>query len=107
MLGDIPVPRCVTAEHVRLAVKAVVVHAPEAWPAGPLCRADHTPYPCRLHRWGRRVLRTRGLTDPAVTELAARGQSAWVNEPAGRGRAARGNELAARGRAVRVPERRR
>ncbi|MGC5033188.1 hypothetical protein [Micromonospora sp. DT229] len=114
VLGDIPVPRYVTAEHVRLAVKAVVVHAPEAWPAGPLCRADRTPHPCRLHRWGRRVLRTRSLTDPAVAELTARGQAARTNPPAARRQAARTNPPAAHGqaartnaRAARVPERRR
>ncbi|WP_446216177.1 hypothetical protein [Micromonospora sp. IBHARD004] len=73
VLGELPTPRFVTVEDVRLAVRAVVVHAPEEWPAGPLCRSDRTPYPCLLHRWGRRVLRSRGLPDEVVDELVARG----------------------------------
>ncbi|MER6592060.1 hypothetical protein ABT214_09435 [Micromonospora purpureochromogenes] len=52
VLGELPMPPYVTGEHVRLAVRAVVVHSPESWPAGPMCRSDRTPYPCRLHRWG-------------------------------------------------------
>ncbi len=73
VLGELPVPWFVTAEDVRLAVRAVVVHVPEEWPTGPLCRSDRTPYPCLLHRWGRRVLRSRGLPDEVVDELVARG----------------------------------
>lgn len=41
-------------------------------PAGPQCRNDGAPYPCRLHRWGRRVLRLRGLSDHEVDDLVAR-----------------------------------
>ncbi|MEU5944570.1 hypothetical protein ABZ793_03305 [Micromonospora sp. NPDC047465] len=75
-LGELPVPWYVTAEDLKLAIRAVLVHAPESWPAGPVCRSDRTPYPCRLHRWGRRILRSRGLTDQAVDELVARGD--WL-----------------------------
>ncbi|MGN9890776.1 hypothetical protein [Micromonospora sp. L31] len=74
VLGELPMPPYVTGEHVRLAVRAVVVHSPESWPAGPVCRSDRTPYPCRLHRWGRRVLHSRGLSERAVDELAARAE---------------------------------
>ncbi|TDB73065.1 hypothetical protein [Micromonospora sp. KC721] len=48
--GELPMPRHVTGEHVRAAVRALVVHSPESWPTGQLCRSDHTPYPCRLLR---------------------------------------------------------
>jgi len=73
VLGELPVPWVVTVEDVRLAIRAVLVHTPEEWPTGPLCRSDRTPYPCLLHRWGRRVLRSRGLPDDVIDELAARG----------------------------------
>lgn len=75
VLGELPMPWVVTAQDVRLAIRAVLVHAPEDWPTGPLCRSDRTPYPCLLHRWGRRVLRSRGLTDEAIDELAARDEA--------------------------------
>lgn len=73
VLGEVPLPPYVTAEDVRFAVRAVVVHAAELWPAGPVCRNDGAPYPCRLHRWGRRVLRLRGLSDHEIDELVERG----------------------------------
>ncbi|WP_422771996.1 hypothetical protein ACN28C_02490 [Plantactinospora sp. WMMC1484] len=65
---ELPMPPYVTAEDVGFAVRAITVHAAEQWPAGLLCRNDHAPHPCRLHRWGRRVLAQRGLT---ATEMAA------------------------------------
>lgn len=74
VLGELPMPWPVTAQDVKLAVRAVRVHAPEHWPTGALCRSDRTPYPCLLHRWGRRLLRSRGLTDAAIDALAARGE---------------------------------
>ncbi|MEV5767894.1 hypothetical protein AB0L34_25435 [Micromonospora sp. NPDC052213] len=83
VLGELPVPWFVTAEDLELAIRAVLAHAPESWRAGPLCRSDRTPYPCRLHRWGRRVLRSRGLTEQAVDELVARGDR-LVRVPDGR-----------------------
>ncbi|MFC4107452.1 hypothetical protein [Micromonospora zhanjiangensis] len=71
--GEIPVPEFATPEDVQLAVKAVVVHAPEQWPAGPLCRNDGVPFPCRLHRWGRRVLLQHGLSERQVNALVDNG----------------------------------
>ncbi|MEV1286928.1 hypothetical protein [Micromonospora sp. NPDC049679] len=58
-----------TAEDERFAVLAVVVHAAEEWPAGPVCRNERVPHPCRLNRWGREVLRLRGLSDAQIDEL--------------------------------------
>ncbi|MFU8873104.1 hypothetical protein [Micromonospora sp. SL4-19] len=75
VLGELPMPWVVTVADVRLAIRAVLVHAPEEWPTGPLCRSDRTPYPCLLHRWGRRVLRSRGLADDVIDELATRGEA--------------------------------
>ncbi|MET7469628.1 hypothetical protein ACFYON_13495 [Micromonospora sp. NPDC005686] len=71
ILGDIPLPPYVTAEDVTFAIRAITVHAPEQWPEGPRCRNDRAPHPCRLHRWGRRVLDLRGLTDRQIHALVA------------------------------------
>ncbi|MEV4663258.1 hypothetical protein AB0J85_15075 [Micromonospora echinofusca] len=73
ILGEVPVPASLTPEDVRLAVRAVVVHAAEEWPAGPLCRNDGATYPCRLHRWGRRVLERHGLNERQVDALVRHG----------------------------------
>ncbi|MGC4894622.1 hypothetical protein [Micromonospora sp. DT31] len=73
ILGEVPVPAPLTPEDVRLAVRAVVVHAAEEWPAGPKCRNDGASFPCRLHRWGRRVLTTHGLNDRQVDALIRHG----------------------------------
>ncbi|MGC5020407.1 hypothetical protein [Micromonospora sp. DT47] len=73
VLGEVPVPAPLTPEDVRLAVRAVVVHAAEEWPNGPLCRNDGATYPCRLHRWGRRVLETHGLNERQINALIRHG----------------------------------
>ncbi|MGN9778773.1 hypothetical protein ACTMS0_23875 [Micromonospora sp. H33] len=73
VLGEVPVPVPLTPEDVRLAVRAVVVHGAEEWPSGPLCRNDGATYPCRLHRWGRRVLLTHGLNERQVDALVRHG----------------------------------
>ncbi len=75
VLGELPMPWIVTVEDIKLAIRAVLVHAPEQWPTGPLCRSDRTPYPCLLHRWGRQVLRSRGLPDDVIDKLATRGET--------------------------------
>ena len=62
-----------TPEDVRLAVRAVVVHTAEEWPNGPLCRNDGASYPCRLHRWGRRVLENHGLNERQIDALIRHG----------------------------------
>lgn len=71
VLGELPLPPYVTAEDVGFAIKALTVHAAEQWPDGPRCRNDRAPHPCRLHRWGRRVLDQRGLTDRQIQTLIA------------------------------------
>ncbi|WP_428961700.1 ribosomal eL19 family protein [Micromonospora fluostatini] len=73
MLGEVPVPAPLTPEDVRLAVRALVVHAAEEWPSGPLCRNDGASFPCRLHRWGRRVLETHGLNERQIDALIRHG----------------------------------
>ncbi|MEV0154553.1 hypothetical protein AB0H57_12540 [Micromonospora sp. NPDC050686] len=74
VLGELPLPWIVTPEDVQLALRVLLVHQLEQWPTGPLCRSDRTPYPCLLHRWARRVLDARGLTDDVVDALAGRGE---------------------------------
>ncbi|MEV1154439.1 hypothetical protein AB0J27_03390 [Micromonospora chokoriensis] len=71
-VDDLPLPPYVTTEDVVLALRAVTVHAPEQ-PNGDRCRKDEAAHPCRLHRWGRRVLEQRGLTDEQVQTLIAGG----------------------------------
>jgi hypothetical protein len=80
-LGELPVLTPIRAEHVLLAVRAVVVHGPQEWPAGALCRNDRAPYPCRLARWGRRVLVAAGIPAERVESLIAAGDpyaSPWA-----------------------------
>ncbi|SCE78275.1 hypothetical protein GA0070607_1512 [Micromonospora coriariae] len=71
ILGELPLPPYVTAEDITFAVKAITVHVSEQWPEGPRCRNDRASHPCRLHRWGRRVLDQRGLTDRQIRRLIA------------------------------------
>ncbi|MEV0156968.1 hypothetical protein AB0H57_25010 [Micromonospora sp. NPDC050686] len=73
VLREIPLPPYVTGEDVQFAVRAVVVHAPRRWSGGTVCRNDASPYPCRLHRWGRRVLALRGLPPAEIDALVERG----------------------------------
>ncbi|SCF46468.1 hypothetical protein [Micromonospora mirobrigensis] len=83
VLGELPLPWVVTVDDLKLALLALLVHAPEQWPTGPLCRADRTAYPCLLHRWARRVLHSRGLPDELVDGLAER-DGRLVGVPDGR-----------------------
>ncbi|MFG2060083.1 hypothetical protein ACGFIK_01505 [Micromonospora sp. NPDC048871] len=76
VLGDIPLPPYITAEDVTFALRAITVHAAQEWPDGPRCRNDRAPHPCRLHRWGRRVLTQRGLTDQQITTMLAEQEAA-------------------------------
>ncbi|MBM0255484.1 hypothetical protein [Micromonospora sp. 4G55] len=71
ILGELPLPPYVTAEGIGFAVKAVTVHVAEQWPDGLRCRNDRAPHPCQLHRWGRRVLDHRDLTDRRIRALVA------------------------------------
>jgi hypothetical protein len=73
VLGEVPMPRRMTGEYIRLALRAVLVHTVEEWPDRSICRNDRAPHPCRVARWGRRVLRRTGLTDAAIDALVAAG----------------------------------
>ncbi|GAA0365942.1 hypothetical protein GCM10009541_05380 [Micromonospora gifhornensis] len=70
-LGEIPLPPYITAEDVTFALRAISVHAAQQWPDGSRCRNDRAPHPCRLHRWGRRILTMRGLTDQRINTMLA------------------------------------
>lgn len=78
VLREIPLPPYVTGEDAQFAVRAVVVHAPRRWSGGTVCRNDASPHPCRLHRWGRRVLALRGLRPADIDALVERGDPAAV-----------------------------
>ncbi|MFI5485581.1 hypothetical protein [Micromonospora echinaurantiaca] len=73
VLREIPLPPYVTGEDAQFAVRAVVVHAPRRWSGGTVCRNDASPHPCRLHRWGTRVLALRGLHAADIAALIERG----------------------------------
>lgn len=73
VLREIPLPPYVTVEDAQFAVRAVVVHAPRRWSGGTVCRNDASPHPCRLHRWGTRVLALRGLRAADIAALIERG----------------------------------
>ncbi|MEV1287918.1 hypothetical protein [Micromonospora sp. NPDC049679] len=80
-LGEFPVVEPVSDEDARLAVRAVVVHAAEEWPAGTICRNDRAPHPCRLARWGWRVLLAAEVPAERIGELADKGDpdaSPWA-----------------------------
>ncbi|MDG4808121.1 hypothetical protein O7634_15300 [Micromonospora sp. WMMD1120] len=81
VLRDIPLPPYVTGEDAQFAVRAVVVHAPRRWSGGVICRNDASPHPCRLHRWGTRVLALRGLRDAEIAALIERGDPTAVVPP--------------------------
>ncbi|MCX5069502.1 hypothetical protein OOJ91_27005 [Micromonospora lupini] len=78
VLRDIPLPPYVTGEDAQFAVRAVVVHAPRRWSGGVVCRNDASPHPCRLHRWGTRVLALRGLRAAEIAALIERGDPTAV-----------------------------
>ncbi|MGI5213758.1 hypothetical protein [Plantactinospora sp. CA-290183] len=80
-LVEVPQPPYVTVEDVRFAVRAVVTHAP----AGAICRHDRRVHPCRLHRWGRRVLDRYGVPAPRIDELIASGDPEAGPAPTGAG----------------------
>ncbi|MFC0508297.1 hypothetical protein [Micromonospora costi] len=83
VLREIPLPPYVTGEDAQFAVRAVVVHAPRRWSGGTVCRNDASPHPCRLHRWGARVLALRGLEDADIAALIERGDPAAPLPPRG------------------------
>ena len=84
VLRDIPLPPYVTGEDVQFAVRAVIVHAPRRWSGGTVCRNDASPHPCRLHRWGQRVLALRGLHPTEIDALIERGDPTAEAHPTGR-----------------------
>jgi hypothetical protein len=57
---------------------AVVIHQPEDWPAGPLCRNCRGPWECPLHNWGVRILLAAGWTDEDMAELVRHAEQGHV-----------------------------
>ncbi|HEY0696597.1 MAG TPA: hypothetical protein VGD43_02175 [Micromonospora sp.] len=75
---EIPVRVPVSEGDVRLAVHAVVRHVADGHPPQARCGRDGQPYPCRLGRWGRRVLLAAGVRYSRILDLAAGGDPyAW------------------------------
>ncbi len=71
--GELPVLVPVREEHLWLAVRAMVTHAPQESASGVVCRKDGQAFPCRLARWGRRLLVTVGVSEQRVDEMVAAG----------------------------------
>lgn len=82
-----PVELTVTKEELRLAVRAVQLHTAQRWPSGTYCRDDRSPYPCRLRRWGERMLLCAGWRHEDIEALARdkhTGLSPWLVGVGGR-----------------------
>jgi hypothetical protein len=102
-------------DEVHLARRAVCVHAREHWQHGDFCVNCRAPFPCRLHRWGRRVLTAVGWSDQDIVgmldEFARTGTPSW-REPTApprktsrkRSTAGPGQKAARRGRRAEPPD---
>jgi hypothetical protein len=64
-----PESAAVAGDELQLAVRAVLVHTAQDWPGGVYCSSDRSPFPCRLRRWGERVLRDAGWSDDDIAAL--------------------------------------
>ncbi len=53
-----------------LARWAVRVHQRQEWPHGLMCRNDRQVWPCRLYRWGHRVLVAAGWSQADIDAWA-------------------------------------
>jgi hypothetical protein len=60
----------VNREELRLALRAVLMHTAQQWPGGVYCGNDRSPYPCRMRRWGERVLLSAGWQPDQIQEIA-------------------------------------
>jgi hypothetical protein len=60
----------VTREELRLALRAVLIHTAQQWPGGLYCSNDRSPFPCRLRRWGERVLLSAGWDSEHIDAIA-------------------------------------
>jgi hypothetical protein len=79
-LDDYPVPtdRLLAERDVRYAQMAVVIHQGEDWPSGRFCRNCHARFPCRLARWGVRVLAAAGWTSRDMAHLVEQAKAGEV-----------------------------
>ncbi len=75
---DVPVDAATAHLDVRFAQRAVVVHGPEVWPGGAVCRNCHAAWPCRVCRWGVAVLHAVGWTDEEIVALVDRARNGDV-----------------------------
>jgi hypothetical protein len=74
----------VSRDEMRLALRAVLLHTAQQWPGGVYCGSDRSPFPCRMRRWGERVLLSAGWQAERVEALVRQvGQDAppWLVGP--------------------------
>jgi hypothetical protein len=69
---ELPVELSTVDTQLPFAMKAVVVHQPEDWPTGKVCRNDHRPWPCQLYHWGHQVLWLAGWREAEIAGLVCR-----------------------------------
>jgi hypothetical protein len=77
-LDEYPVDTVNAERDVRYAQKALVIHQGEDWPTGRFCRNCHARFPCRLARWGVRVLVAAGWTSRDMAHLVERAEAGDV-----------------------------
>jgi hypothetical protein len=82
-LDDFPTPvdRVEAERDLRYGQMAVVIHQGEDWPSGRPCRNCHAPWPCRVYRWGFRVLLAAKWSTADIAHLEARsrlGEVPWT-----------------------------
>jgi hypothetical protein len=59
----------VSRDEMRLALRAVLLHTAQQWPGGAYCHSDRSPFPCRMRRWGERVLLAAGWDAERVESI--------------------------------------
>ncbi|MDT4987801.1 MAG: hypothetical protein QOI74_1895 [Micromonosporaceae bacterium] len=75
----------VSRDEMRLALRAVLLHTAQQWPGGAYCGSDRSPFPCRMRRWGERVLLSAGWQADRVEAIVRQvGQDVppWLAGPA-------------------------
>ena len=65
----------VAQDELSLAVRAVLVHTAQQWPGGVYCNSDRSAYPCRLRRWGERVLLSAGWQEEDIAAMVRRAEA--------------------------------
>jgi hypothetical protein len=74
-LDDIPIDVGQARFDIGYAQRAVIVHQGQDWPGGRFCQNCHGRWPCRMCRWGVRVLLLGGWSHDDIRHLVARARA--------------------------------